>query len=118
MAFTVPVASFLAAQLPGACIGDVQRFEKVVKVFGVGNLKNEFLQSLGVLKCIIDGFIESLDMEEAFEVFHILHKEIKEILAVGSVPEQQGEFIRFLILSFYSPEMVESVDYSCKPHTL
>lgn len=57
-------------------------------------------------------------MEETFEVFHIFHKEIKEILTVSPVPEQQGEFIRFLILSFYSPEMVESVDYPYKLHTI
>ena len=80
----------------------------------LGNFKNKFLQSLGVLKSIIDGFIESFNMEETFEVFHIFHKEIKEILTVSPVSEQQGEFIRFLILNFYSPEMVESVDYPYK----
>lgn len=87
-------------------------------MFRVGNFKNKFLQRLGVFKSIVDGFIESFNMEETFEVFHIFHKEIKEILAVGPVPEQQGEFIRFLFLSFYSLEMVESVDYPYKLHTI
>lgn len=57
-------------------------------------------------------------MEVAFEVFHIFYKEIKKILAIGPVSEQDGEFIRFLILSFDSPEMVESVDYPYKLHII
>lgn len=57
-------------------------------MFGVGNFENKFLQSLSVFKSIIYGFIKSFNMEEAFEVFHIFHKEVKEILTIGPVSEQ------------------------------
>lgn len=57
-------------------------------MFRIGNFKNKFLQSFGVFKSIIDGFIESFNMEETFEVLHIFHKEIKKILTVGPVSEQ------------------------------
>ena len=33
-------------------------------------------------------------MEVAFEVFHIFYKEIKKILAIGPVSEQNGELDR------------------------
>ncbi len=35
-------------------------------MFRVGNFKNKLLQSLGILKRIIDGLIESFNMEVAF----------------------------------------------------
>ena len=57
-------------------------------------------------------------MEVAFEVFHIFYKEIKKILAIGPVSEQNGEFIRFFILCLDSPKMVESFDYPHKLHTI
>lgn len=72
-------------------------------MFRIGYFKNKLLQSLGVFKSIIDGFIKSFNMKVTFEVFHIFHKKVKEILTIGPVSEQQGEFINFFILCFYSP---------------
>lgn len=84
----------------------------------VWNLKNKFLQSLRVFKRIIDGLIESFNMEITFKVFHIFHEEIKQILTISPVTKQNGELIRFFILGFDSPKMVKPIDYPYELHIL
>ncbi len=63
MSVPVPVAGFLSAQFMCAGIRYIKWLEKVVKVFGVRNLKNEFLQGFGIFKCVVYGFIKTFDME-------------------------------------------------------
>lgn len=41
----------------------IKWLEKFVKVFGVRNFKDEFLQGFGIFKCVVYGFIKTFDME-------------------------------------------------------
>lgn len=118
MTFSIPVAGLLPAQFTRAVVGDIKWFEEFVKMLRVWNLKNKFLQRFRIFQRIIDGFIESFNMKITFKVFHIFHKEIKQILTIGPVAEQNGEFIRLFALSFDSPKMVKPVYYPDELHIL
>ncbi len=87
-------------------------------MFRIRDFEYKFLQSLGIFKSIVDGFIESFYMEITPEIFHILNEEIKKIFTIIPVTEQKSELICLFILSFDSPKMVESVEYPYKLHTI
>lgn len=118
MAFAIPIAGFLTAQFPRTCVGNVKWFEKLVKMLCIWNIKNKFLQSFRILESIIYSFIYSFYMEITLKVFQIIHKEIEKIFAVSPVTEQNSKFVHLLILSFDSPEMVESLYYPYKSHII
>ena len=100
MTFAIPVARFLAAELSSTAVGNGKWLENLVKVLSV---RNKFLLCFGIFKRIVHGFIKAFDMEVFFQIFQVFYEEIKKILTIRPVSEQNSELIHFLILRLDSP---------------
>ena len=103
MTFAIPVARFLAAELSSTAVGNGKWLENLVEVLSVRKIENKFLQCFGIFKRIVHSFIKAFDMEVFFQIFQVFHEEIKKILTIRPVSEQNSELIHFLILRLDSP---------------
>lgn len=97
MSVTIPIASFFASEFRHSGVGNIQRLEKFIKMFGVRKIQDQFLKGVSILKCIFNGLIKSFNFEKFLKVLKICHKEVEKILCIIPFAEKQGKFICFFI---------------------
>ncbi len=88
MSGSVPVASFLPCQFRHSIIRNIQRLEDFVKVFSIRKFKNHFFKCISIFKSILHRLVKTFYLEETFQIFKVLHKEVKKELSIVPLSKQ------------------------------
>ena len=93
MLSSVPVARFFSCQFMSSVIRQTQRMEQSVELFGIRKFKNQTLQFLSIIHSVLYSIANFLNMEESLQIVYICEKEVKKIIEITPLAEEQRQLI-------------------------